>query len=454
MVFLLYGFRQAGRNKYHVIRTIYSPVINNMNTNTIQPHNNNNSNNNLGLLHSLKYSTDSTNKVIISASKLYKTRLLHADSDPNANTYTNTNASSNTGTVQPEEGFESLLKRGPTIEDFLSGEVIALPANATKEEREKHRIATQTRHAKKRTPLPSWLKTSIPTGEKFNELKKTLRELKLATVCEEARCPNIGECWGGGTDGTATATIMVMGDTCTRGCRFCSVKTSAAPAPLDPLEPCNTAEALSRWGLDYVVITSVDRDDLPDGGSMHLGEVIKQIKLKAPQMLIECLSPDFSNNLDHVDNVASAGLDVFAHNVETVEALSPRVRDHRANYRQSLNVLRHVKKKYPHLITKTSIMLGVGETDEEVLQTMKDLRAIDVDAVTFGQYMQPTKKHMKVHQYVTPEKFQHWQHVGEEMGFVYVASGPLVRSSYKAAEFYLKSVAKERQQKIKRLLQQ
>eukprot|EP01134_Creolimax_fragrantissima_P008171 CFRG8171T1 len=297
---------------------------------------------------------------------------------------------------------------------------------------------------KRRERLPQWLKTDIPTGKSFDEIKKKLRSTKLATVCEEARCPNIGECWGGGK-GTATATIMIMGDTCTRGCRFCAVKTSKAPSALDPMEPINTAKTVAEWGLDYIVLTSVDRDDLADGGSEHFAQVVRELKNEVPNILVECLTPDFQGNLDHVQTVASSGLDVYAHNIETVERLTPRTRDRRAKYRQSLSVLESVKKYNPKLVTKTSIMLGLGETDEEVMQTLKDLRAVDVDCVTFGQYMQPTKKHMKVFEYVTPEKFNYWSKMGDEFGFKYTASGPLVRSSYKAGEFYLKSIAKERQ---------
>ncbi|KAK0556591.1 hypothetical protein OC846_001035 [Tilletia horrida] len=293
--------------------------------------------------------------------------------------------------------------------------------------------------------LPSHLKTQIPRGESYTRIKKDLRGLKLATVCEEARCPNIGECWGGGKE-KATATIMIMGDTCTRACRFCSVKTSRAPAALDPLEPSNTAEAIARWGLGYIVLTSVDRDDLPDGGSAHIGETISEIKKRSPAILVECLSPDFSGK--HEDIIRVAGnrhLDVFAHNIETVEALTPRVRDRRAKYRQTLEVLRYAKEIGKRgLITKTSIMLGCGETDEEVLQTLKDLRSVDVDVVTFGQYMRPTPKHMKVAEYIDPAKFEHWQTVAESLGFLYVASGPLVRSSYKAGEYFIKNVIEKR----------
>jgi len=294
-----------------------------------------------------------------------------------------------------------------------------------------------------REPLPPWLKMKIPTGQKYQELSRTLRGLKLNTVCEEAKCPNIGECWGG-EKGTATATIMLMGDTCTRGCRFCAVKTSRAPAPLNPKEPVDTAEAISRWGLDYVVLTSVDRDDLQDGGAKHFAETVKEIKKRKPQILVECLTGDFAGNLDCVTQMAQSGLDVYAHNVETVESLQRWVRDRRANYKQSLSVLQRAKEVNPNLLTKSSIMLGVGETDDEIKKTFADLLNIGVDCVTLGQYLQPTKKHMKVESYVTPEKFDYWRGVGEKMGFKYVASGPLVRSSYKAGEFYIRNLVKSK----------
>jgi lipoic acid synthetase len=298
-------------------------------------------------------------------------------------------------------------------------------------------------------PKPRWLKAKPADSDNYKELFKTVRELGLSTVCEEARCPNIGECWGGGEDNTATATIMIMGDTCTRGCRFCSVKTSRAPPPLDPEEPVKVATAIAAWGLDYVVLTSVDRDDLPDQGSEHFRQVVQQLKLKKPDLLVEALTPDFQGNHDMIHKVATSGLDVYAHNVETVEALTSRVRDHRANYRQSMEVLRYVKTLGTGCLTKTSIMLGLGETDEQVRQTMKDLRAVDVDVVTFGQYLQPTKKHIPVKEYVTPEKFEEWQKEGDAMGFKYVASGPLVRSSYKAGEFFLKNLVEEQRENEK-----
>jgi lipoic acid synthetase len=223
------------------------------------------------------------------------------------------------------------------------------------------------------TRLPEWLKTPIPDNSNYKKIKKDLRGLNLHTVCEEARCPNISDCWGGSDKSAATATIMLMGDTCTRGCRFCSVKTSKAPPPLDPHEPEHTAEALSRWGLGYVVLTSVDRDDLADGGARHFTETIMKIKQKKPEMLVEALTGDYAGDLEMVAMVAKSGLDVYAHNMETVEALTPMVRDRRAKYRQSLEVLKAAKKAMPTLITKTSIMLGLGETEEQLWQTLKGM---------------------------------------------------------------------------------
>jgi lipoic acid synthetase len=264
-------------------------------------------------------------------------------------------------------------------------------------------------------------------------------------VCQEAKCPNIGECWNGGEEKTATATIMLMGDECTRGCRFCSVKTSRAPKALDPEEPGKVAKAISQWKVDYVVLTSVDRDDLADGGSGHFAQTVREILRLSPQMLVECLTGDFGGRLEGAAEVAASGLHVYAHNVETVQRLTPHVRDHRAGYKQSLSVLEHVKTNYPSLITKSSIMLGCGETDDEVLQTFKDLRAAGVECVTLGQYMRPTKRHMKVTEYVHPSKFDYWAEHARQLGFLYAASGPLVRSSYRAGELYMKNILKTRQ---------
>ncbi|KAH7883704.1 lipoic acid synthase [Phlebopus sp. FC_14] len=328
--------------------------------------------------------------------------------------------------------FSDALANGPSLDDFIAGEP----------------VETVTLGNSSGPRLPTFLKTKIPSGQSFHRIKKDLRGLNLHTVCEEARCPNIGDCWGG-KDGAseeegrraATATIMLMGDTCTRGCRFCSVKTSRTPPPLDPHEPENTAEAISRWGLGYIVLTSVDRDDLVDGGAHHFAETIRKIKQKAPQILVEALTGDFAGSMEHVSVVAKSGLDVYAHNIETVEALTPYVRDRRAAFRQSLKVLEHAKREGVR-ITKTSIMLGVGENKEQVMDALQELRKIDVDVVTFGQYMRPTKRHMKVDRYVEPTEFDQWKKVAENMGFLYVASGPLVRSSYKAGEYFIENVLK------------
>ncbi|KAJ0233869.1 Lipoyl synthase [Hirschfeldia incana] len=238
---------------------------------------------------------------------------------------------------------------------------------------------------------PAWLRQKAPQGERFQEVKESLTRLKLNTVCEEAQCPNIGECWNGGGDGIATATIMVLGDTCTRGCRFCAVKTSRNPAPPDPMEPENTAKAITSWGVDYIVITSVDRDDLPDGGSGHFAQTVKAMKRLKPDIMIECLTSDFRGDLEAVDSLVHSGLDVFAHNIESVKRLQRLVRDPRAGYEQSMSVLKHAKISKPGMITKTSIMLGLGETDEELKEAMADLIAIDVDILTLGQYLQVKK---------------------------------------------------------------
>ncbi|KAG1119499.1 hypothetical protein G6F40_001390 [Rhizopus arrhizus] len=354
--------------------------------------------------------------------------------------------SDQTKTSRLQELRQKLQEETNSLDEFVNpGQTEKLSHTEALELRETIVAGKQVKTTKLKQPrLPEWLKTDIPVGKNFSKIKKDLRGLKLHTVCEEARCPNIGDCWGGGEHQTATATIMLMGDECTRGCRFCSVKTNRTPKPLDPHEPEHTSEAISRWGLDYVVLTSVDRDDLADGGSRHFAETISKIKQKAPHILVECLTGDFGGSLEGVETVAKSGLDVYAHNIETVEALTPYVRDRRAGFRQSLKVLEHAKKTRPDLITKTSIMLGCGETDEEVLEALQELRKVDVDCVTLGQYMRPTKRHMKVHEYVTPEKFKHWETKGMEMGFKYVASGPLVRSSYKAGEFYIGNILKGR----------
>lgn len=295
--------------------------------------------------------------------------------------------------------------------------------------------------SKKTLQKPEWLKASPPSGEYF-ELLKTVKDLKLATVCVEAKCPNIGECWGG-AKGTATATIMIMGDTCTRGCAFCNVKTSRNPPPLDPMEPENVSTAIAKWGLDYVVLTSVDRDELDDQGSGHFAETVSLLKHKNPNLIVECLTPDFRGNVKHIEKVATSGLDVFAHNLETVERLQRRVRDYRAGYKQSFDVLKIAKQAKPTLLTKTSLMLGLGETHDEVIRTMEELRENDVDIVTLGQYLRPSTRHITLQKYVSPEEFEDLGNKAKAMGFKYVASGPLVRSSYKAGELFVSGLIKD-----------
>lgn len=288
------------------------------------------------------------------------------------------------------------------------------------------------------TPLPkakpSWLKVKVPGGPNYLRIKGTLRERRLHTVCEEAHCPNIGECWDGGT-----ATFMIMGDTCTRGCRFCAVKTAKAGTSLDPDEPKKISESIAVMSLDYVVITSVNRDDLPDGGASHFAQVITQAKKDHPRLMIEVLTPDFRGEEGQISAVADASPHVFAHNVETVRRLTPKVRDPRADYNQSLQVLRFVKKNFPGTFTKSSLMLGCGETDDEILEALHDLRDVGVSFLTLGQYLRPTKRHMSVYEFVSPAKFEFFKQWGEVFGFDYVASGPLVRSSYRAGEFFIKS---------------
>ncbi len=288
---------------------------------------------------------------------------------------------------------------------------------------------------------PRWLKVKAPAGERYLEIKSLLASLNLATVCQEARCPNMGECWGGGT-----ATFMLMGEVCTRGCKFCAVKTGNPRGAIDPKEPEKVGYAISKMGLDYVVLTSVDRDDLPDEGSGHFARTVEVIKSLSPDLIVEVLTPDFKGNEAYVAKIVDAAPDVFAHNVETVERLQKAVRDPRAGYAQSLRVLEFVKERNPSRYTKTSLMLGLGETHEEIRQTLRDLRGIGCDVVTFGQYLQPTHRHLKVQEFVSPEQFEAWQAEAEGMGFLYVASGPLVRSSYRAGEFFMKGVIEKRRQ--------
>lgn len=290
----------------------------------------------------------------------------------------------------------------------------------------------------KREKRPDWLKVRAPTSKSYHNIKGMLQDLSLVTVCQEAICPNIEECWSGGT-----ATFMLMGDTCTRACRFCAVKTGNPKGVLDEDEPFKVGHAISKMELDYVVITSVDRDDLEDLGANHFAKTIETIKENNPKMIVEVLTPDFNAVPHLVDRIISAKPDVFAHNIETTEALTPKVRDRRSQYRKSLQTLALAKKINPRQYTKTSIMLGLGEEDKDVMQALKDLREVGCDVVTFGQYLAPTNRHKKylpIVAYETPEKFAYWKTVADDMGFLYCASGPLVRSSYKAGEFFLKGV--------------
>lgn len=278
-----------------------------------------------------------------------------------------------------------------------------------------------------REPKPAWLKVSMPTGEVYGKVKELVKTHNLHTVCQEAMCPNIGECWSRGT-----ATFMLMGHICTRACRFCAVDTGNPAGRLDALEPLNVARSVKIMDLKYVVLTSVDRDDLADGGAAHFAQTIREIKKSMPEVKVEALTPDFRGDLSAVETVLAGGADVYAQNLETVERLTHPVRDVRAGYSQTLKVLQHAKKHAPQVYTKTSIMLGLGETLEELVQTMKDARAHDVDIITFGQYLRPTMHHLPVEKYWTPEEFDQVREIGESMGFLEVVSGPLVRSSYKA----------------------
>jgi lipoic acid synthetase len=274
---------------------------------------------------------------------------------------------------------------------------------------------------------PPWLKVQLPRGEAYETVKANVRRLDLNTVCQEAMCPNLGECWGAGT-----ATIMILGDTCTRGCHFCNVKTGSPKGEVDWLEPKRVAEAVAELGWKYLVLTAVDRDDLADGGATIFANTVKMIHAKAPGAKVECLTGDFAGDLAALDIVLEARPEVLAHNLETVERLQPSVRDRRATFAQSLAVLRHAKASGKVTYTKTSLMLGLGETEDEIAHAMDAARAAGVDIFTMGQYLQPTKRHLKVVEFVTPEKFERLRLVGVAKGFRQVVSSPLSRSSYHA----------------------
>lgn len=279
------------------------------------------------------------------------------------------------------------------------------------------------------TRKPPWLRAKAPSGDGFQAVKGIVKSHRLATVCEEAKCPNIGECWNAGT-----ATLMLMGAVCTRACRFCSVDTGNPRGWLDPDEPENAAHTVELMGLKYVVLTSVDRDDLPDGGAAHYAACIRAVKRRNPNTAVEALTPDFQGVLADVETVVDSGLEVFAQNIETVRRLTHPVRDPRAGYQQTLNVLRHAKQHRAGVLTKSSLMLGLGETDAEIEQTLGELRAAGVDIVTLGQYLRPTVNHLPVERFVTPAQFDRYREHALALGFLECVSGPLVRSSYRAEQ--------------------
>jgi len=313
------------------------------------------------------------------------------------------------------------------LEDFRNGGLIELEVI-------QNGVATERAEPVDRHK-PAWLRATVPTGPNYLRLKEMAQRLRLSTVCQEAMCPNIGECWGHGT-----LTIMVLGGICTRACKFCAVDTGNPKGWVDPSEPLHVAQAIAEMSLKYVVLTSVDRDDLPDGGAAHFAEVVRQIKARDAQVKVETLTPDFRGQLGDVEVVLEGGQDVFANNLETVRRLSPKVRDPRAGYDQTLKVLGHAKKVRPEVLTKSSLMLGLGESEEEIRQAMRDLRAAGVDILTLGQYLRPTKHHLPVERYVTPEEFAKYGQWGYEEGFMEVFSGPLVRSSYRAEKVFFEAV--------------
>jgi len=278
---------------------------------------------------------------------------------------------------------------------------------------------------------PDWIRVKAPTSPEYHETRKMMRELNLATVCEEAACPNIGECWA-----KKHATIMIMGDTCTRACAFCNVATGM-PKPLDPMEPANVAIALGGMDLEHVVITSVDRDDLEDGGAAHFAEVVRSIRNAAPDTTVEILTPDFKDKPGALEIMAGSPPDVFNHNLETVPRLYPTIRPG-SRYFTSLNLLHDIKEKVPSIFTKSGIMVGLGETREEVGQVMDDLRSANVDFLTIGQYLQPTPKHAKIDRFVTPDEFEGYAKLARGKGFLLVSATPLTRSSYHAGEDFAK----------------
>jgi len=293
-------------------------------------------------------------------------------------------------------------------------------------------MSSEVESGARRAQKPPWLKVRAPGGDNYTRLKETLRGLDLYTVCEEARCPNVGECWSSGT-----ATVMLLGHTCTRGCRFCAVTTGNPRGAFDPREPEHVARAIAKLGLKYVVLTMVDRDDLLDGGASQVARTVQALRTEVPQLLVETLVGDFGGRRRDVDVVLDSAPDVFAHNIEVVRRLTPLIRDQRCDYDRSLAVLSRAKQAHPERLVKSSIMVGIGESDGEVEETLVDLRAAGVDIVTLGQYLRPTEKHAAVDRYVTPETFDGYAEKARSLGFAFAASGPLVRSSYHAAEGFV-----------------
>ena len=337
--------------------------------------------------------------------------------------------STNSDTTGNTEGSESLI---PVVQvnsgaKFVNEKGITAIKNGIKASHGADTLKTLKRK-------PEWLRIKAQYGTKYKEVKSTVHEHKLSTVCEEAMCPNINECWSSGT-----ATIMLMGDVCTRACRFCAVNTGNPKGWLDKDEPEHTANSVKLMNLKYLVLTSVNRDDLEDGGAGHYAAVVKRVKEVNPETDVEALTPDFLGVLSDVETVVDSGISVFAQNVETVKRLTHPVRDPRASYEQTLEVLAHAKKYRPDVLTKTSLMLGLGETEDEIQEALYDLRAINVDIVTFGQYLQPTLNHLPIERYVTPEEFEKYRQWGLERGFLEVVSGALVRSSYRAEQVLQKN---------------
>jgi len=323
--------------------------------------------------------------------------------------------------VQKFQGIPIILSG----EKYLTSEGFSAIKNGVKRKKNIHK------QKRDKNSKPSWLKAKLPTGETYQNVKSIVESNSLSTVCEESHCPNIGECWNNGT-----ATIMIMGSVCTRACKFCAVDTGNPKGYLDPNEPSHSANAVKLMDLDYVVITSVDRDDLSDGGANHYAQCIREIKKINPSTAVEALTPDFNAKLDDIKKVAASGLDVFAQNMETVKRLTKKVRDPRAGYQKTLDVLSTVKEISPFVLTKSSIMLGLGETETEVITAMKDLKKSQVDILTLGQYLSPTRYHLPVERFVHPGEFEFFRDQGLKMGFTEVVSGPLVRSSYRADKVF------------------